>query len=551
MTDQEYDTYGRDPQWSRTLAQQLEGPLAGLTDKKSELITEWSRLYLNTFGRESFFSSQRVRRVFEELTTLFLECLKTSDLTRYFDELKKAGKMFFDLGVPFEEVVLCIHLFQEACLSMISRGAPNPPVPMESVRMAFDELGRMGTAVFAVSYFRSVKGDWDRIRDSYQEENGQIRKEVAALERDLLSTNAKRLSAMELAVSSINRKLRQSSYQFRQIQKLTHRVDVAPDTISIMTITQQCFSRHLPDACEIRFALLDEHQLKFRVYGAAGFEAANADRIELMSEITTSQLIPEHYERLFEAKPQMILRQQVRDNARFVFPSSSLEELSEYLIIPLSRYEELCGFIWVASPEPGILTQTAAKFLNRLSKPVAGALFGLNYFSRHKRQLSLNAALEKLDEPKPSQQSFEESLDYYLEAIIKSIGVERASLMLLNPKKKSLQLFAAKGYRVYPFAGTRLGWGEGIAGSSLRDSKIICISHMRQEGRSSFSVKSLACIPLAVGRRPIGVLNLSTMSYHKTFESSEVQAANRLAQDLAEVIANRQLFSDSHALSLS
>ena len=163
----------QDPEFTQLIKRHLQEPLAALELRQEELTGEWSRLYLNAFGRDSFFSSERVQRIFEDLTSLFLKCLKDSDFNRYFDELKKTGKLFFDLGVPFEEVVLCIHLFQEACLSVIQARAAGAETPLDHVRYALDELGRMGTAVFAVSFFRAVKEDWNRVLESYGEENEQ------------------------------------------------------------------------------------------------------------------------------------------------------------------------------------------------------------------------------------------------------------------------------------------------------------------------------------------------------------------------------------------
>ncbi len=55
------------------------------------LASRWSEIYLNTFGRGSFFSSQRVEKIFKELTEIFIHCLKERCLDIYFENLKERG----------------------------------------------------------------------------------------------------------------------------------------------------------------------------------------------------------------------------------------------------------------------------------------------------------------------------------------------------------------------------------------------------------------------------------------------------------------------------
>ena len=80
------------------------------------LVERWSQMYLETFGRNAFFSTQRVQKIFKELAEVFVGCLQERCLDVYFENLKEKGCLFARLGVPFEEVILSMHLSEEACL---------------------------------------------------------------------------------------------------------------------------------------------------------------------------------------------------------------------------------------------------------------------------------------------------------------------------------------------------------------------------------------------------------------------------------------------------
>ena len=91
MTRPEFDFCIDDPDFHRFLKQHAEKPLKDLDRHQGELIQEWSKLYLETFGRDSFFSSQRVERLFHDLTPLILKSLLDTELNRYLTVLKSTG----------------------------------------------------------------------------------------------------------------------------------------------------------------------------------------------------------------------------------------------------------------------------------------------------------------------------------------------------------------------------------------------------------------------------------------------------------------------------
>ena len=51
-------------------------------------------------------------------------------------------------------------------------------------------------------------------------------------------------------------------------------------------------------------------------------------------------------------------------------------------------------------------------------------------------------------------------------------------------------------------------------------------------------VKSLLCLPLRDDDRPVGVVNISTINFHKSFEKSDIDIAHQLAKRMVGIIKN-------------
>ena len=157
--------------------------------------------------------------------------------------------------------------------------------------------------------------------------------------------------------------------------------------------------------------------------------------------------------------------------------------------------------------------------------------------------------LTELNRGPRESKPFETTLDFCLGSLIDLLGAERSSLMRFDDEKKELKVFAAKGYRVYPITGMPIKWGEGIAGLALKESKVISITKMREPDMTNFfarllgreedrelCVKSLLCMPLFQLEKPIGVINISTINFHKDFDRSDIDMAHEVANRIAGIL---------------
>lgn len=510
------------------LSAELSAPFAFLADRSERISEEWSKLYLDTFGRNAFFADDRVRRIFEQLTDSFLKHLRALDSRTLMEELRSTGRLFFNMGAPFEEVVLCVHLFQESCFRVLAQAGPQGVAELTSVRQAMDKWAKVGSAVFAISYFRSMRNHWSRTIDGYRAENEEIHKEMEILEKDLFSTTRDGIKSMEAVLSGMNRKLRTESMRLRQTHRLVRALERATDPVDAMRRAYEWIRPLLPEAAELWAALPDERGLKFRVYGVE-----KENHWDLCDEILADVLTPEH--RMLLHETTLIRAYEGGGDMSFIFPASRLEKVRQYAFAPLIKFDKLLGFFWLATGKD-VLPAATLKNIERACRHVATALYGIQQCYRERSAGELHTTLRTIDETPPSA-SRDEALDFYLSEAIRTVGVERASVMLLDERQKELKLAAAKGYRVFPFSGLKLKWGEGIAGSSIKDSKIICISRMSRKHDQRLNLKSLACVPLAAANRPLGVMNLSTLNFYKTFENRDVEIASRIARRLSQELS--------------
>jgi len=122
-----------------------------------------------------------------------------------------------------------------------------------------------------------------------------------------------------------------------------------------------------------------------------------------------------------------------------------------------------------------------------------------------------------------------------------------SSLMLLDPEKKELMVRATQSISEAYNKKPNIKLGQGIAGIVAKTNKAICVPDVRLDERylsrdiaKIEGLCSLACVPLVVKSRVIGVLNCYTSRKHK-FSAQEMDLLTALANQAAIAIENAEL----------
>jgi len=122
-----------------------------------------------------------------------------------------------------------------------------------------------------------------------------------------------------------------------------------------------------------------------------------------------------------------------------------------------------------------------------------------------------------------------------------------SSLMLLDPAKNELVVRATQSISEAYNKKPNIRLGEGIAGIVAKENRPLCVLDVKEDKRylnSDIAKKeklySLACVPLAVKGRVIGVLNCYTSKKH-VFSKHELDLLAALASQAAIAIENAEL----------
>ncbi len=141
----------------------------------------------------------------------------------------------------------------------------------------------------------------------------------------------------------------------------------------------------------------------------------------------------------------------------------------------------------------------------------------------------------------------EELLRLVVQVTAEIMNSKISSLMLLDPDKKELVVKATQSISEAYNKKPNIPLGEGIAGVVAKDNKPICVldvkgdvRYLNQDLAKKEGLCSLACVPLAVKGRVIGVLNCYTSKKHK-FSKHELDLLTALANQAAIAIENAEL----------
>ncbi len=141
----------------------------------------------------------------------------------------------------------------------------------------------------------------------------------------------------------------------------------------------------------------------------------------------------------------------------------------------------------------------------------------------------------------------EELLRLIVQVTAEIMNSKISSLMLLDPDKNELVVRATQSISEAYNKKPNIKLGEGIAGIVAKENKPLCVLEVKEDSRylnrdiaKKEKLYSLACVPLAVKGRVIGVLNCYTSKKH-VFSKHELGLLAALANQVAIAIENAEL----------
>ena len=148
-----------------------------------------------------------------------------------------------------------------------------------------------------------------------------------------------------------------------------------------------------------------------------------------------------------------------------------------------------------------------------------------------------------------SQRNVNKLLQSIVIRSVSLLGAQVGGLYLVRPDGKSLELVSSYNL-VGDFVGTILQIGEGISGRILQSGQPLMIEDLsRWPGRAKrfnqAGIKRALGLPLKIGDRIIGVINISDTIKTGRFEEDEIRLVSLFADQAAIVIENTRLYDAS------
>ena len=214
---------------------------------------------------------------------------------------------------------------------------------------------------------------------------------------------------------------------------------------------------------------------------------------------------------------------------------------------PLKRADRVLGVFNVAFLQPHRFDQEELRVLTLLADQAAIAVDNARLYEETTQRLRELATLHETAVAATSTVDFEEVLERIIGTLERRLGFTNLALILLDEEDQRLKVRAGTGYapevvdRIQPLLG------EGITGTVALTGEPLNIPDVAADPRyirSDEDVKSELCVPLEVGGRVIGVLNVESVE-PAAFADDDLRLLSTLAGQLAVIIENARLYQET------
>lgn len=211
--------------------------------------------------------------------------------------------------------------------------------------------------------------------------------------------------------------------------------------------------------------------------------------------------------------------------------------ITAHNIIETNREALEAGF-WAFLPKPFTIAEFQAT-IERASAYIKAI--------REKERLELMISLSEVAQQIATSLEIEEVLQRILHVALQQSGADKVSIMLVDHSTSPprLRLVAAEGLSP-DLLSTEVSIGEGIAGQVVLTGLPLLINAQTIQQFPPHTLHyqgagSALCLPLKVGKRVVGVLNLTKLTSERPFSESDIRLYLILAAQAALAVENAQL----------
>src|SRR5271154_5194577 len=136
--------------WDEDL-EEMHGIFEAIRDRRAEVIAYWYQLYTLHFGDARTLSEAEFFRIFEPALFRNKNDLLEKNMDRYAEDVRSLGETLAEQGVPLQEIIASLQLFEQAALRVF------PPGSSQTIDVCtkFDQLSHIRIILLVDAYFRS------------------------------------------------------------------------------------------------------------------------------------------------------------------------------------------------------------------------------------------------------------------------------------------------------------------------------------------------------------------------------------------------------------
>jgi len=246
---------------------------------------------------------------------------------------------------------------------------------------------------------------------------------------------------------------------------------------------------------------------------------------------------------------QPVLVNDVLSDPRYLAVPELADTRSE-VDMPMTVKGRVTGVLNVQSDQPNAFSQTDVALLQSLANQAGVAIENARLFEETQRRMSEIQLLHDVGLAAASEARLEETLQSIAEALAAAREADLVALMLLDEESNTLGLDAGVGYPSGVVGHERIPVGQGVTGWVIEHGEPALVPDMRQDSRCvglegvGLTLRSELCVPLAIGSRIIGVINMEDRQVN-AFTDNDVRLLTALASNVSVFVERARLFEET------
>jgi len=251
-------------------------------------------------------------------------------------------------------------------------------------------------------------------------------------------------------------------------------------------------------------------------------------------------------QQLLEEKQPIILADAQADE-RFQARGGT-EYVRSWIGAPLIAREEVIGFLTIDHREPGVYDEESGETALAFASQVAIAIENARLYQAERKRATQLALINKVSKDATSTLEADKMMQKVARSIQKSFNYYNVALYSVDEEHRELVMQGiAGGFEHTASVGYRQPLDEGIIGFVARTGRTWLANDVSQDPYfikgfpEEVLTKSELCIPVRMGDRVIGVIDLQSI-YLDAFDKTDVTTLETLSDQIAMAIENARAY---------